>query len=149
MIGEITIDATNKHLSHEIESLNFQIDRITYIRECSREFYENHRRTLGVSDRLAIRYYLLRAFIFYSGQIIESMDKKEIPKQMSKLKLDKWREFTETKEFAYLSNSIKAQYMLGLQQFDDTYYQLSPIVSQINIKYFSDKFTRSVSDSSF
>lgn len=80
LIGDIVISTGNKHLQNEIECLNFEINKIIYIRECSREFYENYKRILSLNDRLAIRYYLLRAFVFYSNHIIESLDRKEIPK---------------------------------------------------------------------
>lgn len=46
---------------------------------------------LGLNDRLAIRYYLLRAFVFYANHIVEYLERKEIPKEMVELKLQNWR----------------------------------------------------------
>ena len=68
---------------------------------------------------------------------------------MAELKLQYWREFVESKEYVSMLNNIKSHQMAGSEEFDDTYCQLYPILAQINIKYFADKFSPNIVENSF
>ena len=68
---------------------------------------------------------------------------------MAEFKLQNWNQFSDSKQYQSMLNNIKSHQMAGTEEFDDTYCQLYPILSQINIKYFADKFTPSIIENSF
>lgn len=70
--GEI-ITSRNKQIAKEVETVSFEMAKIEYLRECANDFYTNPMMQLAVEDRVAIRYYVLRAFVFYAKSLLTQL----------------------------------------------------------------------------
>lgn len=84
-------------IQREIELTCFEVAKVIYLRECSTDFFENYKHIIPFIERLAIRYYVLRAFLFYSDALLGSLEAKQIPSEIVHYKLERWREFTDSK----------------------------------------------------
>ena len=60
------VDPSIKHLERELEEISFEIQKVIYLKECALELYDNYASYLTYAERLGARFYLLKAFLFYS-----------------------------------------------------------------------------------
>lgn len=67
------MSAQSKHLERELEEINFEIQKLLYLRECATELYDNYSSYLTYAERLAAKYYLLKVEIFYSDPLLRSL----------------------------------------------------------------------------
>ena len=73
------IGAASKHLEKELEEVNFEIQKLIYLRECANELYDNYSSYLTYSERIAAKFYLLKVEIFYSDPLLKDLNAGRIP----------------------------------------------------------------------
>lgn len=71
IVEDVEITNQNKAYSNEILSTSFEVNKINYLRECSNELYSQS--SFNLVDRLCFRYYVLRAFLFYSKKLLSDL----------------------------------------------------------------------------
>lgn len=62
---------------------------------------------LKLEDRLAFRYYVMRAFIFYSRSLIARMEDKAMPYEFFEYKLENWGKFACSDDFRLLLGQLR------------------------------------------
>lgn len=95
------IGNNSRHLERELEEIYFEISKIIYLYECANEMYENYASYLTYAERLAARFYLLKAFLFYAEPLNHALSEKILPDCLSDANIDHkaWIECTSTDEF--------------------------------------------------
>lgn len=73
----MVLNSTNKVFAKEIQTTSFEVSKIAYLRECANDFYLMG--VLSAEERVAVRYYVLRAFIHYSRALVGKLEDKVMP----------------------------------------------------------------------
>lgn len=68
------------------------MSKIAFLRECANDFFMTG--VLSQEERIAIRYYVLRAFIYYSKALVSKLEDKVMPPEFFEYKLENWGKFT-------------------------------------------------------
>jgi hypothetical protein len=55
---------------------------LLYLRECANELYDNYSSYLTYAERLASKFYLLKAEIFYSDPLLRELSAARIPEAL-------------------------------------------------------------------
>ena len=147
IVEEIEITAENKGYSKEILSASFEMAKVMYLRECGNELFAQS--SFNIVDRLCFRYYVLKAFIFYSKKLLKDLEQGTMPNEFKDYKLEKWAKFASSPEIKILVERSKEELLKGEMDFEDTYTKLKDVKSSIKIKSFADKFTDSAEEKDF
>jgi hypothetical protein len=71
-----------------------------YLRECANELYDNYSSYLTYAERLASKFYLLKAEIFYSDPLLRELSAGRIPEALVDAGVEKrWSECVKTQEY--------------------------------------------------
>jgi hypothetical protein len=92
---------------------------------------------------------VLRAFLFYGDSLAHALEVKQLPNELQQYKLERWRDFTESREYLIILNPLKYEIMAGRAEFDDAYAQICPVINQFRIRNFVDKFTSTITETEF
>ena len=92
---------------------------------------------------------MLRAFLFYGDSLAHALEVKQLPNELQQYKLERWRDFTESREYLIILNPLKYEIMAGRAEFDDAYAQICPVINQFRIRNFVDKFTSTITETEF
>lgn len=65
------------------------------------ELFDNYASYLTYAERLAAKFYLLKAYLFYSDPLLQNLSHSKIPESLEEINIDakKWLECTKTPEF--------------------------------------------------
>lgn len=68
------------------------------MKECALELYDNYASYLTYAERLGARFYLLKAFLFYSEPLIQNLQAKKMPECLADANIDikTWEECAKT-----------------------------------------------------
>ncbi len=73
---------SEKPLERELEEISFEVNKVLYLRECAIELFESYSTYLTQAERLAARFYLLKAYIFYSEPLTRDLQNGKMPAQL-------------------------------------------------------------------
>lgn len=75
------------------------------------ELYENYASYLTYAERLAARFYLLKAFLFYVDPLTQSLQAKKMPDCLNDANIDEksWEECVKTDEYRAMVNKIQEE----------------------------------------
>lgn len=88
MMKKKVVSPQSKHLERELEEINFEINKLLYLRECATELYDNYSSYLTYAERLAAKYYLLKVEIFYSDPLLQSLAAQQRPDAIGDADID-------------------------------------------------------------
>jgi hypothetical protein len=90
-----------KHLERELEEVKFEIDKVYYLRECAYELFDNYSSYLSFAERLATKFYLLKACIFYADPLLHDLQSGKLPESLQEIGIEpnKWNECIKTSDF--------------------------------------------------
>ena len=97
MMKKKSVSSASKHLERELEEVNFEIQKLLYLRECANELYDNYSSYLTYAERLASKFYLLKAEIFYSDPLLRELSAGRVPEALEDASVEKkWNECIKT-----------------------------------------------------
>lgn len=72
-----------------------------YLKECAVELFDNYASYLTYAERLAAKFYLLKAYIFFSDPLLNYLSNDKIPESLGEVDVSpqRWAECTKTPEF--------------------------------------------------
>lgn len=88
LLKKKVVGKNSKHLERELEEIGFEIYKIFYLYECANEMHENYASILTYAERLAARFYLLKAFLFYAEPLNQSLHAKAMPECLADANMD-------------------------------------------------------------
>jgi hypothetical protein len=68
---------------------------------------------LTLEERTAIRYYVLRAFVFYSKLLLRTLEQKKMPRSFEGYHLTEWKAFTASDDYHNLLDKFHQEAMKG------------------------------------
>jgi hypothetical protein len=79
----------------------FEISKAHYLKECAVELFDNYASYLSYAERLAAKFYLLKAYLFYTDPLLKDLTDGLMPQALEELGIDgrKWAECTRAPEY--------------------------------------------------
>ena len=101
MLKKKAISKESKHLERELEEIYFEICKVQYLKECAMELFDNYASYLTYAERLAAKFYLLKAYIFFSDPLLHCLNNGKMPESLGEVNIDskRWHECMKTAEF--------------------------------------------------
>ena len=121
------------------------------MKECAIELYENYSSYLTYAERLAARFYLLKAFLFYVDPLAHSLQAKKMPECLNDANISEkaWAECVKTDEYNKYVNKILEEQLKSQFLFEDTYGLIQDVVHHIPIKNFERGYTLTIHEKTF
>lgn len=151
LLKKKVVGKNSKHLERELEEIGFEIYKIFYLYECANEMHENYASILTYAERLAARFYLLKAFLFYAEPLNQSLHAKVMPECLADANMDQkaWEECVTTEEYKSYCNKLQEKQLKAQLLFEDTYGQIQDVVQHMPIKNFDKGYTSTVVEKTF
>ena len=132
------VSKQSKHLERELEEINFEISKTHYLKECATELFDNYASYLTYAERLAAKFYLLKAYIFYSDPMLQCLNNNKMPESLQEVKIDtkKWGQCIKTPEFKKYLSKMEEENMKAHLMFEDTYSEINLVLHDMPIKNF-------------
>lgn len=94
------------------------------MKECAIELFDNYASYLTYAERLAAKFYLLKAYIFFSDPLLHALASSKMPESLAEgVDIDpkKWAECTRTQEYKKFVSKMEEENMKAHLMFEDTY----------------------------
>lgn len=90
------------------------------------------------AERLAAKFYLLKAYIFFSDPLLHQLTNNKMPDSLSEVEIDhkKWAECTRTPEYKKFISKMEEENMKAHLMFEDTYSEITIVLQDMPIKNF-------------
>lgn len=82
LLKKKAISKENKHIERELEEVYFEICKVQYLKECAMELFDNYASYLTYAERLAAKFYLLKAYIFFSDPLLQCLNNGKMPESL-------------------------------------------------------------------
>jgi hypothetical protein len=98
LLKKKVVSSQSKHLERELEEIYFEIGKAHYLKECAIELFDNYASYLTYAERLAAKFYLLKAYLFYSDPLLANLSNNKTPDSLDEVNIDskRWIECTKT-----------------------------------------------------
>ena len=108
LIKKKTISPASKHLQKELEEIFFEIDKAEYLKECAMEIYNTYTAYLRYPERVAAKFYLLKAYLFYAEPLLQSLNNCKMPEGLTETGFseNKFSQCTKTVEYKKKVNKL-------------------------------------------
>jgi hypothetical protein len=147
LLRKKAISNESKPIERELEEISFEIKKIIYLKECATELYENYSSYLTYAERLAARFYLLKAFLFYAEPLSLSLQAKKMPECLNDAGIEPyvWEKCVRAEEYRGSCNKLQEEQLKTQFQFEDTYALLQDVVQHMPIKNFEKGYFMAIS----
>ena len=138
LLKKKSMSKSEKPLERELEEISFEVNKVLYLRECAIELFESYSTYLTQAERLAARFYLLKAYIFYSEPLTRDLQNGKMPAQLGDIDISqqKFSECTNSEFYKNLLDNLKEENMNSELMYEDTYNLLQTVIQHMPIKNF-------------
>lgn len=112
------------------------------MKECANEIYDTYNAYLKYPERVAAKFYLLKAYLFFAEPLLQSLSSCQIPDTLIETGIGeaKFIQCTKTVEYKKRVNKLNEEIMKTQILFEDTYNEAAAILNEIPIKNFDKGF---------
>lgn len=150
LLRKKAVSKENKHLERELEEIYFEICKVQYLKECAEELFNNYASYLTYAERLAAKFYLLKAYIFFGDPLLQQLSQGKMPESLAEeVDAKKWAECMKTAEFKKFVSKMDEENMKAHIMFEDTYSELTIVLKDMPIKNFEKGYRQTVDEHTF